>query len=805
MKKFSLFLVLITIINIQLTAQELVRYQTPPKELLDLIDAPATPIFSLSPNKQFYLLAYPKEMPDLAELAQPELKIAGLRINPNNYGNSNNRSYTKLELIDFKTNTTTQITGIPEKGTITSFRWSPNGQLLAMSVYYPNTIELWIASISNGIAKKLATNLNESIISPGFQWMSDNRSLLYVSTCDGLKKVDPNEIPLGPSVQQSSGKKTNARTYQDLLKKPSDEFQFEYYCTSQLNSVTITGESFQLGNRGIYTDFEASPDGNYILTEQVVRPYSYLVPYYLFPTNFQIWNSKGSLVKRLAELPLADDIAQGFDAARKGRRAFFWRSDKPSTIVWVEAQDDGDPNKESNVRDALFSLSAPFRDNPTKLVELTNRFASIDWGWENFAIVHSRWWSTRKSVATAINPDQPNQNPRLLWDRSYEDNYNDPGRFVSETNIWGQRVLVIDKTKKKLYLTGTGASEQGDTPFLDEYNIEKGKSKRIWQSKAPHYQYFVSFINLSDLSFVISNESVTDQPNFFAYQLKKKASTQITNFPDPYPSLKDVTKEVIRYKRSDGIQLTGTLYLPANYKKGEQTLPTLMWAYPQEFINAKHAGQIKGSPYRFIRPSRLSAVLWVARGYAVFDNISMPIVAKDGQEANDTFIEQLVDNAKSAIDTLVKMGITDPKRVAIGGHSYGAFMTANLMAHSDLFAAGIARSGAYNRTLTPFGFQNEERTYWQAPEVYNAMSPFMHADKINEPLLLIHGENDNNSGTFPLQSERLYAAIKGHGGTARLVLLPYESHGYKARQSILHSIWEMDNWLETYLNNQQSK
>ncbi len=800
MKKIVCIAVAIVASIPTLIAQELVRYQTPPQELLSLIEAPSTPSFSVSPNKQTYLLAYPQDMPDLMELAQPELKIAGTRINPSNYGQSNTRSYAKFEIVDFVTNKSTAISGLPSNGTVTAYRWSPNGQHIAFSVYLQNTIEMWVADINSCVARKVSENLNESLISPAFQWASDSQSLLYVAVCKGLHKPLSGELPLGPSVQHSAGKKTNARTYQDLLKNPTDEQLFEYYCISQLNAVTMDGQSKQIGNRGILADFDLSPDGNYILIEEIVRPYSYLVPANLFPTNFHIWNKKGELTKRLAELPLADDIPQGFNATRKGARSFFWRADKPATIVWVEAQDEGNPKNNSKIKDALFSLDSPFREAATKLVELDTRFSGIDWGWETLAIVYGRWWSTRRAVTLAINPSQPNLSPKTLWDRSYEDAYSDPGRFITKLNNWGRRVLLTNKSKETLFLSGAGSSAQGDMPFLDEYSIGKGKSTRLWQSVAPYYEYFIDFLNPQKLQFITSKESVAEQPNIYLHTGKGKEAKQITHFPHPMETLKDVSKEFIHYKRSDGVNLTGTLYLPAGYKKGDKPIPTLMWAYPQEYVNASHAGQVKGSPYRFIRPSRMSAVLWVARGYAVFDNISMPIVAKDGREANDTFIEQLVDNAKSAIDTLVAMGVTDPKRVAIGGHSYGAFMTANLMAHSNLFAAGIARSGAYNRTLTPFGFQNEERTYWQAPEIYNAMSPFMHADKIDEPLLLIHGQNDNNSGTFPLQSERLYAAIKGHGGTTRLVLLPYESHGYKARQSLLHTVWEMDNWLQTHLN-----
>jgi dipeptidyl aminopeptidase/acylaminoacyl peptidase len=195
----------------------------------------------------------------------------------------------------------------------------------------------------------------------------------------------------------------------------------------------------------------------------------------------------------------------------------------------------------------------------------------------------------------------------------------------------------------------------------------------------------------------------------------------------------------------------------------------------------------------------------VARGYAVFDDPSMPIIGEGDKEPNDSFVKQLVMSAEAAVNKLVELGIADRRKIAIGGHSYGAFMTANLLAHSDLFAAGIARSGAYNRTLTPFGFQREERTYWEAPEVYYNMSPFMHADKINEPMLMIHGHADNNSGTFPIQSERMFAAMKGHGGKARLVMLPHESHGYRARESILHVLWETDQLLENYVKNRPAE
>ena len=221
-----------------------------------------------------------------------------------------------------------------------------------------------------------------------------------------------------------------------------------------------------------------------------------------------------------------------------------------------------------------------------------------------------------------------------------------------------------------------------------------------------------------------------------------------------------------------------------------------------EYGDASTAGQVRGSVNRFTFYRGTSQLFFVTQGYAVLDNATMPVVG-DVKTVNDTFVKQIVANAKAAIDKLDQMGVADPKRVGVGGHSYGAFMTANLLAHCDLFAAGIARSGAYNRTLTPFGFQSEKRTLWEARDTYINMSPFMFANQIKTPILMIHGMADNNSGTFPIQSERLFAALKGFGATVRFVYLPFESHGYSGRESVLTVLAEMIEWFDTYVKNRK--
>ena len=781
-------------------AQEPTRYMEPAKELLDIIDAPTTPSLGLSPTREYVMFAYPQEMPDIAEMAQPELRLAGIRINPENFGASKPRLVQKITLRKFDAKEEYPVTGLPENGKIKSFDWSPDGKKLAIIIYQPKTIELWVANVADGVAKRWATNLHDALGWSPMEWTPDSKSIVYsarVLSREGIEFKDA--LPQGPSVQVTSGRKSAVRTYQDLLQNPLDEQKFEYYATSTIMRVEEGKEPVVLGNPGLYTSFSTSPSGEFILVQQIIRPFSYIVPYSRFPQLIEIWDNSGKLIKKLAEIPLTESIPQGFSAVRKGPRSFQWRNDKPATIIWVEAQDDGDPKKIADIRELLYSLDAPFKNNALPFLSLNFRYAGITWGWDNMAVVYERWWETRRMVVSFFNPADEKQPKRVVWDRSYQDAYGDPGSLIAEANANGYRTLRTNKEKTKLYLSGQGASPAGNMPFLDELDIESLQTKRLWQCQAPYYERFVALLDDPIRTILTQRESEKEQPNYYIRDLRRKRITAFTSYPHPYPQLKDVQMEMVRYKREDGVDLSATLYLPAGYVKGSKQLPVLMWAYPEEYVDPDLAGQVKDSPHRFIRPSRLSPILWVARGYAVLDRVSMPVVGKDSLLPNDTFVEQLVANAKAAIDFLVNEKIADPKRIAVGGHSYGAFMTANLLAHSDLFAAGIARSGAYNRTLTPFGFQGEERSYWEAPEIYNRMSPFTYADKLKKPILMIHGVDDNNSGTFPIQSERMFQAINGHGGTARLVMLPFESHGYRARQSILHQTWEIDTWLEKYL------
>jgi dipeptidyl aminopeptidase/acylaminoacyl peptidase len=612
-------------------------------------------------------------------------------------------------------------------------------------------------------------------------------------------------VPSGPAVSVSDGSKAQNRTYQDLLKNPVDEQQFDALTLSKLVKVELAANkvsSWLGGEQGIYLRESFSPDGKYVFVTEVRRPYSYIVPYYNFPSVTKLYDVNGTFIRILDEKPLTDNLPKGFMAVQKGRRSIAWRDDQPATLYWVEALDGGDPAVEVPFRDEVFTWEAPFADNGWKsLLKTPQRFAGINWGRSDVAIVYDSWYNTRNEKTYLFNPSDPTKGLTMLFDRNSQDEYANPGNFQTVRNAMGRYVLQLEGMTA--YLIGEGFSEKGQFPFVNSFDLQTKKTTTLY--KSAYTDKMLSIVDILDVKkgeYLVRLESQTEYPNYYRLSKGGKSVVPVTDFQNPFKKIAGVSKEVITYKRADGLDLTATLYLPAGYdKKKKEKLPMIMWAYPLEYKDKSSASQNTTNPNEFIFPNYGSPIYWLTRGYAVLDNAAFPIVGEGDEEPNDSFIEQLVANAKAAIDAVDSLGYIDRRKVAVGGHSYGAFMTANLLTHSDLFAAGIARSGAYNRSLTPFGFQGEERNYWEAQDVYNEMSPFNYADKMKTPLLLVHGEMDNNPGTFPMQSERYFAALKGFGAPVRLVVLPKESHGYSAEESILHLLWEQDQWLEKYVKN----
>ena len=781
----------------QLAAQSGYRNPLPP--IARILDAPATPAVLPSLDGSKLLLLEQPGLPSIAQVAAPELRLAGSRINPRNGSPSRARTYSTMIVQPVGKGDPRRIV-IPWHSKVGSALWSPDAGKIAFTLIEDGGVSLWLADASSGAIRLLAGPILNAAFGEPCQWMPSGTALLCTRIPAGRAAApEVPQVPGGPVVQESEWKSAGDATYEDLLQNPQDEALFEHHFSNQLVLIPLSGNDRTIGSPGLHSRVRVSPDGRFLLVETVHRPFSYLVPWERFPRRVEVWDLNGTVVRALADAGLQEGLARSSDAVVAGPRAAAWRTDVPATLTWLEAQDGGIPAEGANVRDRAFLLEAPFNGTPTQLLDLEYRGRSLVWGGK-LALVTEQWQKTRRARVWLVDL-QKRGAPRQLFDLNIEDRYGDPGSFVTRPNPSGA-VLLTSKDGRFAFLSGSGASPEGNRPFLDRLELATGKTLRLWRSEPPYYEEVTRLLD-PDLGRIITQrESLSEPPNYYLRDLRKSGAaqlTRLTSFSDPAPEFAGVSKELITYPRGDGVQLSATLYLPPGYDKSKGPLPFLFWAYPREFQSAQAASQIVTSPYRFVRPSGASHLFLLLAGYGVLDGPTMPIVAMAGKEPNDTYIEQLVASAESAVEKVVALGVADPKRIGIGGHSYGAFMTANLLAHSDLFRAGIARSGAYNRTLTPFGFQNEERSYWEAESVYNRMSPFNYADKIKEPLLLIHGLADDNSGTFPLQSERLYAALKGNGAKVRLVMLPAEAHGYRARESVGHTLYEMVSWMDRFV------
>uniref|UniRef100_A0A251UX90 Probable glutamyl endopeptidase, chloroplastic n=2 Tax=Helianthus annuus TaxID=4232 RepID=A0A251UX90_HELAN len=802
-------------------------YRLPPQEIKDIVDAPPLPALSFSPKRDKILFLKRRSLPPLSELAKPEDKLAGIRID----GNSNTRSrmsfYTGIGIHDLKDDGTLgpekSIHGFPEGSKINFVTWSKDGKHLALSIRQDqedgvgSKLRVWVADVETGNARPLfqSPDVFVNAVFDNYVWVND--STLLVCTIPASRGSPPKKplVPSGPKIQSNEQKTVvQTRTYQDLLKDEYDEDLFEYYATSQLVLVSLDGNVKLFGEPSIYTSLDPSPDHRYILLSSYHRPFSFNVPCSRFPKKVDLWSADGKFVRTLCDLPVAEDIPIAFNSVRKGMRSLNWRADKPSDLYWVETQDGGDAKVEVSPRDILYTQAAdaPEGEQPTIFFKLDLRYGGISWCDDSLALIYESWYKTRRVRTWLVAPGS-DTTPRLLFDRSSEDVYSDPGSPMLRRTPAGTYIIAKfrkeDKDATYLLLNGSGATPEGNIPFLDLFDIDTGDKERIWQSnKEKYYESVVALMSdqtegdlkVNELKVLTSKESKTENTQYYLQQWPDKNPAQITSFPHPYPQLASLQKEMIRYQRRDGVQLTATLYLPPGYDPSRDgPLPCLVWSYPGEFKNKEAAGQVRGSPNEFAGIGPTSPLLWLARKFAILSGPTIPIIGEGKEEANDTYVEQLVGSAEAAVEEVIRRGVAHPDKIAIGGHSYGAFMTANLLAHAPhLFCCGIARSGAYNRTLTPFGFQNEDRTLWEATDTYIKMSPFMAASKIKKPILLIHGEEDNNSGTLTMQSDRFFNALKGHGALSRLVILPFESHGYQSRESIMHVLWETDRWLQKF-------
>jgi dipeptidyl aminopeptidase/acylaminoacyl peptidase len=794
MRRTPLLVLLITVmlapagLRAQQPQQIEAGYQLPPRVIVDILDAPPPPTAIVSPTNQIMAVLERTNMPRIADLAEPMLRLAGARINPKTNGPHNPMTVLGITLKKIADGSETKVV-LPPNLRLSYPSFSPDGKWLSFMVYRGSGIELWTADIATAKAKAITAATVNGL--GGCSWLDNSTGLLCQFTVSGRGPAPaPPAVPTGPRIQESLGQAAPAATYQDLLTSAYDEALFEYYATSQLAIVTPAGIATPIGKPAIFTTATMSPDGQSILVARIKRPFSRLVTAGGFPKDAEVWNRRGEVVLKIGEQP--SDEGTPIGGVTVGPRGWRFVPAEPAVVVWTEALDKGDPKNTVPFRDRVLMAKAPFTGPPTE-------FARTEWRYGGFSLTEKSVLflseydrASRRTRTWIVNPQT---GTKMKWqERNAQDRYADPGMPMMRP---GKGVIM--QVGDSVYLSAGGASPQGDRPYVSRMNLLTLAIEKIFQTDEKSYETVAALLSDDGKQLLTRWETKTDFPNYYVRDLAAGTKRALTQFKDPAPQLTGIQKQMITYDRKDGVTLSATVYLPPDYKPGTR-LPFVLWAYPAEFTDAATASQVSGSANRFTTISGASQLLFLTQGYGVMDNPTMPIIGP-GETANDTYVDQLMSSAEAAINKIVDMGVADRDRIGAAGHSYGAFMTANLLAHGRLFRAGAARSGAYNRTLTPFGFQSEQRTFWEVPEIYEKMSPFFFAHKIEDPILLIHGEADNNSGTFPIQSERFYMALKGNGKTVRYVTLPLESHGYASRESNLHVLYEWITWFDKYVKN----
>ncbi|MFV8753685.1 S9 family peptidase [Nannocystaceae bacterium ST9] len=796
------------------------RYRTPPDDVVAIVDAPPTPRVSVAPGGRTLALSNYPAQPELALLAAPMLGLAGQRINPNTNEARRTRFYSDITLTDVASGETRPVEGLPAAPRLSGIDWSPDGNQLAFTHTSEDRVELWTADVASARARRLVERPIDATYT-GFIWLSGSERLLVhlVPAHRGEPPHEP-EVAGGPLVEVTSGTEATNRTWQDLLRTPLDEARFRHYFTHELAIVDRGDGSTRVlaaagQGKGIFTSASSSPDGRWLLVERVTEPFSRAVPLSQFGHRVELWSlsEPDAAPIVLAELPAAETVP--IEGVPVGPREVVWQPLEPATLTWAEALDGGDPRKPIDHRDRLMRMVVDTPSSTTTLAagqefaRTQHRYTSVEWLELPGRYLLREYDRDRRWTTVHLRDLADPKADRVVFDRSIHDVYSHPGTPVWRTLPDDSMVIRVDGegADAAIHLWGSGATPKGDRPFLDRLALAEGaKPERRFVAPDPASEHawaeFTAFTSNPD-QIIVRREGADDPTDWFVVTLGSgELGRPLTRLPHPHPQLSGIDKRLLTYTRSDGVPLSATLFLPPGYDADapdRAKLPMIVWAYPREYVDKGTAGQVRAAPTRFDRVDS-TPLLFVTQGYAVLMDAAMPVVG-DPETMNDTLLGQLVDAAAAAIDAVDQLGVVDRDRVGIAGHSYGAFMTANLLAHSDLFRAGIARSGAYNRTLTPFGFQSERRTLWEAPDTYSKVSPLYAADRIDEPILLIHGEIDDNPGTFPLQTERLFHALKGVGGTARMVILPHESHGYQGRESNLHVMWEEFAWFDAHVKN----
>ena len=791
-------LFIILLLGLNLFASDSV-YQLPCERIVEIFDRPLHPLVSVL-HGQDKMMSYDLSIYiPLEWLAQEVVHYGEINIYSRSRSRPRVNFHSGIHVVDISSATkgleetsfhSTRL-DLPKNSAFGGGMPSFSGHALFTIEYLYDRMVLWHVDTSTYETRVLLDGGLTQVTNSVASWFPDNVNLLVSLIPENMEKPElASNVPTGPIIRETTGRESRIITRPNLIQDSHEEALFEYYATTQLGVLnTITGELRRIGSPGVITSTLVSPNSRFVLVHEHIKPFSKTVAYWHFPSRWYVYDL---VENREIELVRHPQAVPQFGRVQTGKRWFSWHPLMDASLIYVEALDGGESNAPATYRDDIRLLNHPFRGNGRRLFRTAQRLQEISFIDRDTYILSEFEWRTNTTITTLVN----SRNRRHQISRRHiRAIYDSPGSPVTYTTNRGQTLVL--RQGNYIFFIGDGVSRDSRVPFVDKLNVNTFVRQRIVEFDEEDFVQILDFYNNNPERLLILRQNRTTPNNMFLVNLADNTEIALTQIVDNVPELTNLPTRVIRYMREDGVQLSGLLYLPANFD-GSERIPLLMSAYPREFIDAATASQIVNQDNRFVRPFGSSNLYMCLDNVAVLVNAAFPIIG-DTETANNTFIEQSIMNARAAIDYLYEEGIIDRDKVVISGHSYGAFMVLNMLAHSDLFAGGIAQNGAYNRTLTPFGFQSERRSLWQARDTYINLSPFLFANQIQAPLLLIHSTEDTNPGTFPLQSRRLFEALEGLGKTARYVQLPLEGHNYRARETHLHLLWEYQKFFDDFI------